>query len=113
MKDWRESDGLLNRLTTGRALKDNGVGLVPQPDPVHVVNYMDVPNPGDGNFSGSEQDPSLTQMMGMDSGDGKYGQQPIDMVKANDWSDEPTKGGLSYGPSGMDSERDRNRRGGY
>lgn len=41
---------------------------------------------------------NLTQGMGMATGDGFKDQEAIDMTQANNCFDEPTKGGLSYGP---------------
>lgn len=55
-----------------------------------------------GNFTGQRdaaiQQMNLTQALSMDSGDGKLDQQAIDMQAANDCFDEPSKGGLAYGP---------------
>jgi len=57
---------------------------------------------GSGNFDGQSaeavQQANLTQALGLDSGDGKLGQAAVDMSMANDCLDEPTKGGISYGP---------------
>lgn len=57
---------------------------------------------GSGNFVGQSsaevQQANLTQAMGMDTGDGKLGESAVDMSTASSWEDEPTKGGLSYGP---------------
>lgn len=41
---------------------------------------------------------NLTAALGMDSGDGKKNQVAIDMQMASNCEDEPSKGGLSYGP---------------
>lgn len=45
------------------------------------------------------QQANLTQAMGMDSGDGRLGQEAVDMTVASNCEDEPSKGGLSYGPN--------------
>ena len=47
---------------------------------------------------------------GWDTGDGKKDQEAVDLAQANDWSDEPSKGGLAYGPRNTDSQKDA---GGY
>ena len=44
------------------------------------------------------QEANLTQALGMDTGDGKLGQEAIDMTQASSCFDEPTKGGIAYGP---------------
>lgn len=49
--------------------------------------------------AGEVQQANLTQAMGMDTGDGRLGNQTaIDMSVASSCEDEPSKGGLSYGP---------------
>lgn len=48
--------------------------------------------------AGEVQQANLTQAMGMDSGDGRLGQEAVDMSVASSCEDEPSKGGLSYGP---------------
>jgi hypothetical protein len=44
------------------------------------------------------QQANLTQAMGMDTGDGRKDQEPVDMAAASGCFDSPDKGGLSYGP---------------
>lgn len=44
------------------------------------------------------QQVNVSQGAGMDSGDGRNGQEAIDMSTASNCFDEPSKGGLSYGP---------------
>lgn len=49
------------------------------------------------------QDANLAQAMGLSTDQADrpaegISSQPIDMNMANDWADEPTKGGIQYGP---------------
>lgn len=64
---------------------------------------------GTGTFDGQSneaiQQMNLTQALGMDTGDSKLQQYAIDMGIANSCEDEPSKGGLAYGPRFTDSER--------
>jgi hypothetical protein len=85
----------------GTPYSPNGNTLTPEHNPVDINNPMDFPVPGDGQFVGASseeiQQANLTQAMGLDSGDGRYGQASIDMNQASGCYDEPAKGGISYG----------------
>jgi hypothetical protein len=63
----------------------------------------------EGQSAEAIQEMNLTQALGMQSGAGQAG-LPVNMQVANDCHDEPSKGGLAYGPRYTDSERDN---GGY
>jgi len=64
---------------------------------------------GTGNFTGQSdaaiQQMNLTQALGMDTGDTKLQQFAVNMDVANSCADEPSKGGLEYGPRFTDSDR--------
>lgn len=51
--------------------------------------------------SSEVQQANLTQAMGMDTGDGRKGEEAVDMSVANNCDDEPSKGGIQYGPRFM------------
>lgn len=51
--------------------------------------------------SAEVQQANLTQAMGLDSGDSREQAEIVDLNKACNCEDEPTKGGLSYGPRFM------------
>lgn len=51
----------------------------------------------EGQSAEAVQQQNLTQALGLQSGAGNPG-QPVDMQVANSCEDEPSKGGLAYGP---------------
>ena len=58
----------------------------------------------EGQSAEAIQQQNLTQALGLESGMGQFG-QPVNMQVANDCHDEPSKGGIAYGPRFTDSER--------
>jgi len=59
----------------------------------------------EGQSAEAIQQMNLTQALGMDTGDAKLGQFAVNMDVANSCADEPSKGGLDYGPRYTDSDR--------
>ena len=81
------------------------MGPQPQANPVDFANPMDFVPPGDVD-AGAPNDANVYRLdnsnvvSGLDTGDSKRaaeGEQ-VDMTVASNCEDEPTKGGLAYGP---------------
>lgn len=89
-------------IISGTPMDSQGTGLVPQPDPVDIHNPFDFPVPGSGNFDGESdaviQRGNHMQIIGLQSDRADKDQSLINMDVANDCFDEPSKGGLAYGP---------------
>ena len=93
---------MARHLIEGTPIRNQGVGIVPQPDPVEIHDPMSMMIPGSGNFDGNPSDVvsaiNLANGAGLMSDRADLGQSMINMEVASDCMDEETKGGLEYGP---------------
>ena len=89
----------------GMPYSPNGTPLEPDQNPVDFGNPMDFPSPGSGNFSGNDaatvQAINAANATGLDSDRANKDQSMVDMRLASNCDDEPTKGGIQYGPRFM------------